>query len=237
MGTTIEKVLFISPNSQLLEAFNNFDISRNWEMESCQDSFDALQQLKNTNFDLVVMDHKIGPLDPFKLMDYVFHELQKYCPMVIVGDGSEPEAVHENYIRFNYPIEQHNIDTLVFNTNKPTDSKEEQLFSLDYLNELSDNDPEFLLESLQLFQDTLDSRLNDLKMAVSESNINEARQIAHNIKPSFAMLGNGTGRALCQTICYDATNEEIPELSQVLMNEYELIINEIKKQFPKLNAE
>ena len=236
MGTTLEKVLFISPQANLLEAFKKFDVSQNWEMDYCQDSFSALQQLKHSTYDLVVMDHGIAPLDPFKLMDYMFHELQKLYPAVIVGDGSEPEAVFENYMRFNYPIEQHNIDTLVFNGNKPSHKKEEQRFSLDYLNELSDNNQEFLEESIQLFRDTLDARLEDLRKAISASDFEEARQIAHNIKPSFAMLGNDRGRSLCQAICYDATTTEIPGLSQVLIEEYELIVNEIEKQFPKLKV-
>lgn len=236
MGTTLKNVLIVSPNGKLLEAFQGFDVSRSWEMEHCKDSFSALQSLKNSTYDLIVMDHRIEPLNPFKLMDYVFHELQKSYPMVLVGDGSEPEAEHETYLRFNYPIEQHNIDAIVFNNSRSEHKKEEKLFSLDYLNELSDNDQEFLEESILLFRNTLDTRLNDLKKAISAMDFEEARQIAHNIKPSFDMLRNIKGRSICHTICYDATEREIPNLTQVLVNEYELIITEIEKQFPKLKV-
>lgn len=233
MGTPLKNVLFVCPNESLLEAFNKFDVFNDWEIDYCQDSFSVLQLLKSSNYDLVVMDHEIQPLNPFKLMDYVFHELQKSCLMVIVGGGSEPEVIHENYIKFNYPIEQHNIDTLLVKGKESKNTKKkDELFSLDYLNELSDNNQEFLEESIQLFQNTLDIRLLDLKRAIAKPDFEEARKIAHNIKPSFAMLGNDSGRAICHTICYDATNDEIPELSQMLIKEYGLIINEIKNSSP-----
>lgn len=236
MGTNLKNVLIVDPTNNLVETFEGFDDCRNWEMDHCRDSFSALQRLKHSTYDLVVMDHGIGPLNPFKLMDYVALELSRSLPMVIVGNGSEPEAVHENYLWFNYPIGQHHIDALVFNTAGSENVKERKLFSLDYLNQLSDNNQEFLEESIVLFRNTLDTRLKDLTGAISDLDFEEARQIAHNIKPSFTMMGNDNGSSICHTICYDASEREIPKLAEVLKNEYELIINEIVKQFPKLKV-
>ena len=234
MGTILKNVLIISPTENLMEIFQSFDTCRDWEMDYCQDSFSALQRLKNSTYDLIIMDEGIGPLDPFKVMDYVFHELQKSYPMVIVGDDSKPEAIHENYQRCNYPIEQYNVDALVHYGK--SEEKEKKLFSLEYLNELSDNNQEFIEESIVLFKNTLDAKFVDLQKAISIPDFEEARQIAHNIKPSFSMLGNDAGPVICNTICYDAVESEIPELAQTLMKEYGLIVDEIEKQFPKLKA-
>lgn len=236
MGTTLKNVLIVDPTNNLVEAFKSFDDCRNWAMEHCLDSISALQRLKNSAYDLIVIDHHITPLNPFSLMDYVSLELKKSYPMVLVGKGSEPEAVHENYLRFNYPIMQHHIDALVINTKETEDEKKKKLFSLDYLNQLSDNDQAFVEESIVLFRNTLDDRLKDLKGAITDLDFEEARQIAHNIKPSFTMMGNDNGRSICHTICYDAPEGEIPKLAEVLKNEYELIINEIENQFPKLKV-
>lgn len=236
MSTAIKKVLFVSPHESLKQAFTSFDACRDWEMDLSPNSFNALQLVKNSCYDLIIMDHGIEPLNPFKLMDYVFQELNKECPMIIVGDGSEAEGVFESYLRFNYPIEQYNIDSLFSNITVKKVEKEDQLFSLDYLNELSDNNEEFLEESIQLFRDSLAVKFEDLKKAISRFDFQETRQIAHNVKPTFAMLGNEKGRAMCHAICYDASDSEIPELCLVLKNEYNLIINEIEKQFPKLKV-
>lgn len=237
MSVISKNVLIVGSKADLVDAFHSFDSCRSWQIDHCSDSFSALQRLKQNTYDVLIMDHGIAPLDPFKLMDYVFHELKKSYQMVIVGDGSEPEEVHQNYIRFNYPIEQHNLDMLLSSSDENAALEtEKKVFSLDYLNELSDNNQEFLEESILLFRNTLDTRLAELSETVANSDFEEARQIAHNIKPSFAMLGNEVGPAICHTICYDATEKEIPKLTQDVINEYKLIINEIDKQFPKLKV-
>ncbi|WP_159076470.1 Hpt domain-containing protein [Flagellimonas amoyensis] len=228
------KVLFVGLDKALLETFANHEITHDCHVEYCSDSFSALQRLKASSYNLVVMEENIAPLDPFKLMDYVFHELQKVYPMVIVGNGSHEEGTYENYTRVNHPIDGAKLDQLSLSLHHANDTVEEKLFSLDYLNELSNNDQDFLEETIQLFRDTLAVKMNELDKAILMSDFEEVRQIAHNVKPSFAMLGNEKGKSVCQTICYEAKDADIPELSQVVKNEYKLIIKEIEKQFPKL---
>lgn len=231
---TLNKVLFVGPNRELIETFTDHEISRDWDIDYCSDSFTALQRLKASPYQLVVMEEDMAPLDPYKLMDYVFHELRKEYPMIIVGKGGNPERTHENYIWLSHPVGQAQLDQLLLSLGQLDETREEQLFSLDYLNELSNNDQDFLEETIQLFRDTLAVKFDEMEKAVSETNYEEVRQIAHNVKPSFAMLGNEKGKSVCQAICYDAKDAEIPGLSQILKKEYELIVREIEKQFPKL---
>lgn len=234
MGNSPMQVLFVSPQDSLMEEFSKFKASQDWEIQTCTNSFSALQSLKKTDFEVVVMEREIGPLDPYKLMDYIFHELQKFPLMVIVGKDTETEGVHEHHLTFNLPMDQVKMDILYSKLGSSSTDKEQQLFSLDYLTELSDNDPVFLEESIVLFRDSLAVKLEELRKVIDASDFEEARQIAHNIKPTFAMLGNTKGRALCQSICYDANDSDIADMTKVLIHEYDLIVKAVEKQFPKI---
>ena len=205
-------------------------------MDSCSDSFSALQKIKRSSFNVVVMDHKIAPLDPFKLMDYILNELQKEVAMVIV-DNSEgnDETGHKSYLKLSYPIDEADFDKMVAHMNsQPGRKKEHKLFSLDYLEELSDNNRDFIEESIQLFVESVSGKLKELEKSISVANYGEAREIAHNVKPTFAMLGNDKGRNICHKICHDAGDAEIPDLAKALKDESVAVINEIEKEFPQL---
>ncbi len=223
-------------NEDLTVSLQKFAARNEWEMDSCSDSFNAIQKVKNAPYDMIVMDQDIAPLDPFKLMEYISHELQKVLAMVVVGNQDSNNATsHGTYLKLAYPISEEDLDKMVTHMDLvPKTEKQTKVFSLDYLIKLSDNNEEFIQESIQLFLESVSAKLEELKTAITDGNYNAAREIAHNVKPTFAMLGNDKGRDICDIICHDAEDAEIPDLAKSLEDESILITNELEKEFPQL---
>ena len=237
MGNTQTKLLFVGLDENLVDVLKKHETSKTWYIEFCADSFTAIQKLKNNDYHMVVMDHEIAPLNPFKLMDYITQELKKNMAMTIVGNSAyASDENYASYLKLHFPMGPEDIDKMAEHMGSHTIVQEKpKPFSLNYLKELSDNNQEFIEESLQLFLDTISVKLNELEKSTLDKDYKEAREIAHNVKPTFAMLGNDEGKNICHAICHDADDSQIPPLIEALNRECDEIILEIAKEFPQLN--
>ncbi len=62
-------------------------------------------------------------------------------------------------------------------------------FDLGYLRSISDNNQEFLQEMIQTFVQTLPPVLEEMKESLAQENWSRLSQLAHQIKPSFSLMG------------------------------------------------
>ncbi len=64
-----------------------------------------------------------------------------------------------------------------------------QLYNLDYLRSVSGNNQEFIREMVLTFTQTIPPLLTEMRQALSESDWPKLARFAHQIKPSFTLMG------------------------------------------------
>ena len=108
-------------------------------------------------------------------------------------------------------------------------------YNLAKVHAISENDPDFVVQILQLFVSEIPNDLLQLKEAINEKMHKEAYQFAHKIKPSLDLLG--------MTIAYEENScienwtrengkkKEIKDTYKSLEHHIEKAIKEMKNDF------
>ena len=116
-------------------------------------------------------------------------------------------------------------------------SQKHPFFSLQYLEEIYDKNEELIIESLRIFQSSVAIKLEDIKGLLDHREYDEIRKVAHNIKPSFEMLNNIKGSALCHKLVYESSDEEINSMMEDLNKEFKEINSELSIYFAQTQKE
>ncbi|MCM5662705.1 hypothetical protein [Galbibacter mesophilus] len=238
----IHNILIISNQPEVSDKFIHLQEKDDWDIHFYKDSFSAIQYLKNNNdIHFIIFDEVCGPLDPFQLADYLISELSLNIPFIVVGeDVNEHKYVREGslFLFVKKPLIKEKLaiieQIIEENLIKEDNGSNEKSYSLNYLKTLSDNDEEFIQESLYVFKESVLDKLNECRESIKNKEFKNVRKIAHNIKPSFEMLENTRCKNICNTICYKATETEINGLFEILEEEYQKIVRELREDFPEL---
>ncbi|TAE36233.1 MAG: Hpt domain-containing protein [Sphingobacteriales bacterium] len=70
-----------------------------------------------------------------------------------------------------------------------TNLQPEFTFNLDYLATIADGDKEFMDEMMDMFLSQTPPQITSITNAITQNNYDHIAQIAHKIKPTFAMFG------------------------------------------------
>ena len=81
--------------------------------------------------------------------------------------------------------------------------------NLDYLNELSGNDAEFVIDILSTFLEENPKDVEELRTAIQEKDIKEVGKLSHKMKSSLQMLGAEEVRSLALQIEQNIKKEAI----------------------------
>jgi hypothetical protein len=84
-----------------------------------------------------------------------------------------------------------------------------------------------------IFKESVTFKLEEMHSKLSLRDLEEVRKIAHNIKPSFAMLHNQKGMELCNTMMDTAKDLDMPKLVNELKLEFEIIQSQLAMDFSK----
>lgn len=107
-------------------------------------------------------------------------------------------------------------------------------FDLAYLRSVSNNNQEFLQEMILTFVQTIPPVLVEMSDAVSRKNWHKLSQLAHQIKPSFSLLGMDALRKIVFYIEENAEQEiNLPEVSQItndFIQECNEMVIDLKKE-------
>ena len=100
---------------------------------------------------------------------------------------------------------------------------------------LSDNDPEFVSEIINLFVTEVPSDLEQVKDGIEEKDHKKAYSYAHKIKPSLDLLGlNVAYEEILQIEAWTKTEgkkKEIKEVYKSVAYQVEKAVKEIRKDF------
>ena len=227
------KILFVDSQEDHKATFLNLLKETEYKVQWEQNSFKAIQWLKNNDSEsvtLIVIDKYIKPLTSFQTYDFIRKELKLNIPILIVHDvEDQPDYSDHNdldfMIRNDSSESLRKINVIIKEQLKYNDDNA-ATYSLNYLKELSSDNEEFINSSLELFISSVSERLTDMQKALSESNYKKVSKIAHNIKPSFAMIENEAGSVLCDSLAHSVTENDIPFMVKRLNN----LFVELKKQ-------
>jgi HPt (histidine-containing phosphotransfer) domain-containing protein len=108
------------------------------------------------------------------------------------------------------------------------------LYNLDYLRSVSGNNEEFIREMVTTFIQTVPSILEDMHHAIEAQEWNKLSRMAHQIKPSFTLMGLD---ALRSEIVFIEENSKLetnlPEVTRVgveFLKKCKVVIPELSKE-------
>lgn len=245
------KIILIESAEEDKAEFSVLTKKNNWNCEVFSNCFEAFQFLKdNADFYcLIFVSAPTFPLDTVKIQDYL-HQLGGLRFTYVINYSKtinkEEYLASTKFIKKPFLQAKDDINQLVEETKqlKNIESTEavpvNPVYDLDYLNDISDGDQVFVEQSLTSFRDFVGKRIQDLltwRENLNEEHINKIKETAHQLKPSFQMLNNETGSTLANELCYEVSAENKEEISAYVMKlkvQYDLIMEQIKKNHPKL---
>jgi signal transduction histidine kinase/CheY-like chemotaxis protein/HPt (histidine-containing phosphotransfer) domain-containing protein len=158
---------------------------------------DAIEELKLNSYSIVLMDIQMPEMDGYTATEKIRKELQNDIPIIamtahaMTGEKEKCMALGMNdYV--SKPIKE----TVLYNiiarhAQHVTDNANEQggQINLEYLHQLSGNDPDFEKQILEQFQMQMPEELNLLKHAIQVRDHNNIRRMAHTMKSTVGYVG------------------------------------------------
>ncbi|MGC1241645.1 MAG: ATP-binding protein [Chryseosolibacter sp.] len=107
-------------------------------------------------------------------------------------------------------------------------------FDLAYLRTVSDNNQEFLQEMIQTFVQSIPPVLEQMELALSEMNWEKLSRLAHQIKPSFSLMGMDALRKTVFSIEENAEQKknlsDLKRITEEFIRDCKNVINDLKKE-------
>jgi len=240
-----EYATVILVESNLLERENFIQISLQaaWNVVICEDGLDVIQWLNNNSTaDLLVIEENATPISGYQIADYIKTELGLALP-VIITYGEIPIVQEERILTYAEGVIKTPFvaESTVMQISKTLEKSVEiapeknDFYSLNYLNDLSGGDEDFIKELLKVFSASVNSELKNLNEFLNQKDYLRIRETAHGIKPSFDMIENEKGKGICRLLDSEADIKDIPKLIDELNLEFANINKQLLNDFPELN--
>lgn len=210
---------------------------------------EAIEKIKSTPFDLVLMDVQMPVMDGIEATKIIRESISKTLPVIaltafaINGDNQKCLAAGMNdYL--SKPFEESQLLNIISKwlgkslnnekNNTNFSSNEETLYDLSKLNEIARNNKVFVDKMINLFIDQIPVAVEEIQAAYLEKNFDAVKRAAHRIKPSIDNMGIGSLKSEVREIEALATeNQHSPKLIQLIQQ----LDSTIKKVVEGLQAE
>jgi PAS domain S-box-containing protein len=226
-------------------------ILKNWQCftDTAENGLVALEKIKNQEYDVVLMDIQMPVMDGYettkaiRMMDppvsnipilaltanatkadvekCIAAGMNDYLPKPFTPDDLYRKLFKELRIQ---PLQK----TKKKNTTKP------KAYNLEYLRSVSGNNEEFIREMVLTFTQTIPPVLVDMKAAVETLDWEKLARLAHQIKPSFTLMGLN---ALRTNILFIEENskqlsklDELPRVVADFIRQCDLILPELARE-------
>lgn len=230
-------------------------ILKNWQCytDTAENGLVALEKIKNQAYDVVLMDIQMPVMDGYettkaiRLMKPPMRDvpvialtanatkadvekcmaagMNDYLPKPFTPDDLYRKLFIDQKISPKHKIKSNTTAKI-----KPVN----QLYNLDYLRSVSGNNEEFIREMVLTFTQTIPPLLMEMKQALRESDWPKLARQAHQIKPSFTLMGLTELRS---NILFIEENskastklDEIPHAVLDFIRQCEVVIPELSRE-------
>lgn len=169
------------------------------EVDEATNGQEALERLRESVYDLVLMDIQMPVMDGLEATRIIREELKLGLPIVALTANAFKHDI-QRYLDsgFNdYVIKPYEEDELLRKIaryytrkdGKPKEKRTAPLYTLDALNELSRGNNEFVNRMVGIFTELATESVKNLQHARESHNFDELRTTAHKLKPSLQQMG------------------------------------------------
>ena len=245
------KILLVEDND--INRLYAKSILKQWEcaVDIAENGLVAIEKIKNNFYDVILMDVQMPVMDGYeatraiRLMD----SHMRHTPIVALTANATKTDIEKclssgmnDYLP--KPFTPDDLYRKIFKDLKIKGKKNGTLkklltdkkvnFDLAYLRSVSDNNQEFIQEMIQTFVQSIPPILKKMDKSVSEKNWEKLSGLAHQIKPSFSLLGMDSLR---KTIFYIEENahqktnlRELTNTTHQFIQDCENVIRDLTKE-------
>jgi PAS domain S-box-containing protein len=228
-------------------------ILKNWHCHTdiAENGLVAIEKVKNNYYDVVLMDVQMPVMDGYEATRAIRMMKSPFKDIAIVAltanatknDVEKCLACGMND-HLSKPFTPDDLYRKIFEdlkikpTKKPAHElkilNKKKVFDFTYLRTVSENNEEFLREMIQTFIQTIPPILSDMNVSVSEKNWDKLSKLAHQIKPSFVLMGMNDLRSKVLMIeeggKSKANLRELPALTKEFIHQCENLIPELRRE-------
>jgi PAS domain S-box-containing protein len=223
-------------------------ILKNWHCHTdiAENGLVAIEKVKNNHYDIVLMDVQMPVMDGYeatkaiRLMDAPMRDV----PIVALTANATKKDVElclasgmNDYL--SKPFTPDDLQRKIFEDLKIRPSKigiqqkGELYFDFTYLRNVSGNNEEFIREMILTFIQTIPPILSEMNASVTEQDWNKLSRLAHQIKPSLALMGMNELRSKVVYIEENGKSKrnlhDLPNITNGFINLCEEIIPQLSK--------
>ena len=245
------KVLLVEDND--INRLYAKSILQQWkcQVDIAENGLVALEKIKYNTYDVVLMDVQMPVMDGYETTRAIraMDSHMRYAPIVaLTANATRPDIEKclssgmNDYLPKPFtPDDLYRkifSDLQVKNQRNGIPAKQQPegsaSFDLAYLRAVSDNNQEFLQEMIQTFVDSIPPVLKEMEACLSVKNWKKLCRLAHQIKPSFSLMGMD---ALRKTVFHIEENADkksnLPELmitTNIFIRDCSKIVDDLKKE-------
>jgi len=176
------------------------------KVSEAENGEEAISLLKINTYDLILMDIQMPVMDGLQATHIIRNELKITTPIVALTANAFKSEIEtclaagmNDFV--TKPFEEHNLIQVISKAlagqqampeqKMPSATKakqSEKLYSLDQLRTLGRGDPQFVMEMLQLFVETIPPAVASIQNALQNGDLDVIRKTAHNIKPNVEIM-------------------------------------------------
>jgi PAS domain S-box-containing protein len=226
-------------------------ILKNWQchIDVAENGLVAVEKIKNNFYDVVLMDIQMPVMDGYEATKAIrsMNQCSKVPIIALTANATQRDVEKCRLAGMNdylpKPFTPEDLFQKLFKdlkirpaqkAAKPDPQKPAQSYNLDYLRSVSGNNAEFIQEMITTFLQTLPGILDEMQKACRDESWEKLSRLAHQIKPSFTLMGLDALRAKILFIEEHGKSvtrtDELAETVADFVSRCELVIEDLSKE-------
>lgn len=227
-------------------------VLKNWNCytETAENGMVAIEKIKNQEYDVILMDIQMPVMDGYETTRAIrmMETPQRNVPIVALTANATKadvekciEAGMNDYLP--KPFSPDDLYRKLFQEMRITPKEKvkkkpvagsSKLYNLDYLRTVSGNNEDFIREMVLTFTQTIPPVLDEMKVALDGKDWERLARMAHQIKPSFTLMGLNPLRTsilfIEENSRYSTKLDELPDVVSDFVRQCRVILPELAKE-------
>ncbi len=168
------------------------------KVTEAENGLEAIEALKREDFDIILMDIQMPELDGIEATTIIRNELKLNTPIIALTANAFKSEIEKCYAAgindyVTKPFDENLLIEIIHkNVNKtsiPKRPREELLYNLNSLYNLSRGNNDFVIKMIEIFIKQTEETLIKVNQAITINDFSEVSKLVHKIKPSIEGMG------------------------------------------------